>query len=221
MSAGDTSESWFRYVLRWPTSTSRDWALRTLPELCANPNVLAVVLLGSTIRPADDSYDLDCLYVFRGQRAVLRNVPADVDVRGFESQQVSSLVRDGNDLLVWSLTLGQLVCEREKFWTRLRAEWHGRVPFPSAEVAESRAEKAEQLLADLREVGDHDATVEQLVTALTHRARAALLRRGVFPASRPELPQQLRAIAESRLADALEAAIRERSALAHSSAVRG
>jgi hypothetical protein len=45
---------------------------------------------------------------------------------------------------------------------------------------------------------------------LTHRARAALLRAGVFPASRPELPAQLRQIRESTLAKDLEAALKDR-----------
>jgi hypothetical protein len=192
-------------------------AIEVFPRLCANPNVLAVVLLGSTIRPADSSYDLDRIYVHTGERPNLNRPPIDVDLRAFESSQLDRLIAEGNDLLVWSLKLGSLVCERDSYWTRLRDSWLSRLPFPSAAIAEKRAERAERMLADLTEIGDHYAAVEQLVTALTHRARAALLRANVFPASRPEMPDQLRRIGNVQLAQALANAIAERNALAHAS----
>lgn len=177
--------------------------------------MVAVVLLGSAIRPADSSYDLDCLFLYRGERPVFSRPPSDVDIRGFDVERIDRFISDGHDLLVWSLRLGQVACERDGFWSKLREKWLDRLPFPSPDVAESRAEKAEEMLADLRDVGDEDAAVEQLVTALTHRARAALLRATVFPASRPEMPGQLRKIGRFELADSLDAAIRQRNALAH------
>jgi hypothetical protein len=215
----DTSPTWLSHILRWPTHGSRDWALRALPQLCSNPNVMAVVLIGSTIRPAESSYDLDCLYIYRGGRPVLPRTPNDVDARGFDATQVDELITRGHDLLVWSLKLGRLVCERDSYWSHLCDRWLVRLPFPSADIADRRAVKAEEILRDLRDIGDNDAAVEQLVTALSHRARAALLRARVFPASRPELPEQLRQIGEPLMADSLEAAIRERNALAHQSMV--
>jgi hypothetical protein len=59
--------------------------------------------------------------------------------------------------------------------------------------------------------GDSDAAHEQLVTLLTHRAWASLLRNNVHPASRPELPDQLRSVGEQSLANSLEQALRERA----------
>ena len=44
------------------------------------------------------------------------------------------------------------------------------------------------------DVGDIDAASEELMFAASHVARAALLKHGVFPLSRPELPSQLEAI---------------------------
>jgi hypothetical protein len=41
-----------------------------------------------------------------------------------------------------------------------------------------------------------------------------LIRQGVYPASRPELPGQLRSIDETELADKLEEALREREEVA-------
>ena len=45
---------------------------------------------------------------------------------------------------------------------------------------------------DLLAVGDVEAASEELMFAVTHVARAILLKEGVFPLSRPELPAQLR-----------------------------
>lgn len=213
--SGLDKATWLTYVLRWPTGASRDWVTRTLPELCANESVLAVVLLGSAIRPADSSFDFDCLYVYKGARPVFPRAPAEVDIRGFDSARIEQFIADGHDLLTWSIKLGRVVCERDGYWSKLRAEWLERMPFPSADVADKRAAKAEELLGELRQVGDEDAAVEQLVTALTHRARAALLRAAVFPASRPELPNQLREIGEFHLAQSLQSAMYRRNMLAH------
>lgn len=217
MKKREVTSHWECYVLRWPTSVARDWAMDVLPQLCQHPSVLAVVALGSTVRPAESSFDFDCLYVYRGLRPDMPASPIEVDLRAFEFSQVDSLISDGNDLLVWSLRLGRMLCERDSYWSRLKESWESRLPFPSAAVAEKRAERADTILADLRRVGDSDAIIDQQVAVLTHRARAALLRKKVFPASRPELPAQLRAVGERVLAGELEVAIRERNALAHSS----
>lgn len=215
---GSGHSGWLAHVLRWPTVAAREWATRALPDLCANENVLAVVLLGSAIRPASSSFDFDCLYIYRGVRPVIMKAPSEVDIRGFNSDRVDHFIADGHDLLVWSIRLGQVACERDAFWSKLREKWLERMPFPSSDVADNRAAKAEELLHDLLKVGDEDAAVEQLVTALTHRARAILLRATVFPASRPELPNQLREIGETVLADSLESAIRQRNMLVHQGA---
>lgn len=200
-------------VLRWPSDDARAWAEASFARLCANRDVLAVVLFGSTVRPTDESFDFDCLYIYRGEPPDLPPAPMEVDIRAYRADQVEQLIEDGHDLLGWSLRLGKLVCERGRYWTRLKASWEWRLPFPPPEVAEARAIEAERLLAEFREIGDEDAAVEQLVTAATHRAREALLRSRVFPASRPELPEQLRRIGAGTLADALEAAIALRRAV--------
>jgi len=208
-------ESYLDIVKRWPTEAARAWAAQAFSEMCGNPQVVAVVLLGSTIRKTDSSFDLDCLYIYEGERLRFPPTPVEVDLRGFNASDVDRLIEEGNGLLVWSIRFGISICERGDYWSRLRNRWLQTLPFPSAEIAEKRAERAELLLKELRDSGDNDAALEQLVTALTHRARAALLRAGVFPASRPELPKQLRNIAEHDLASMLSAAIAERNIMAH------
>ena len=59
-------------------------------------------------------------------------------------------------------------------------------------------------------MGDEDAAQEQRLVALTQDARARLIRHRVYPASRPELPEQLLAIKEAELAETLEAILLDR-----------
>lgn len=61
-------------------------------------------------------------------------------------------------------------------------------------------------------LGDADAAREQALSYLTHSARAELLEAGVYPASRPELPEQLRSIGDYLLAGRLERILEEDSA---------
>ena len=206
--------------MRWSSESARHWVFESFPKLCESPGVLAVVMFGSSIRPVASSFDFDCLYIFRGERPALPTPPMDVDLRGYEASQIDELIAAGHDLLGWSLRLGALVCEREEYWTQLSARWSGRLPFPSADTADDRAESAERMYIQLQEVGDADAAAEQYLTALTHRARAALLRAGTFPASRPELPTQLLRIGRSDLAALLDDAIAKRNAIVHGAACR-
>jgi hypothetical protein len=57
------------------------------------------------------------------------------------------------------------------------------------------------------EAGDDEAASEQVLTMLTHEARRMLCTQGVFPASRPELVEQLESIGASGLAVLLARAI--------------
>jgi hypothetical protein len=54
------------------------------------------------------------------------------------------------------------------------------------------------------EFGDADAAHEQAASYLTHLARAELLDRGIYPASRPEMASQLRAISSNQIAEQLD-----------------
>ena len=80
-------------------------------------------------------------------------------------------------------------------------EWSNNLPFPSAEVARKRADVTKQRIQELVKIGDMEAALEQRISYYTHLARAALIEHGVYPASRPELPTQLRATGEVKLAD--------------------
>lgn len=195
---------------RWPSDAARDWATRAIEGLKTHSSVLAVVFFGSSVRPVSSVGDLDLLIVFEGSEPALTDVPIDVDVRSYAATKVPELISKGHDLLGWALRYGVVAYERNFYWAELRREWMPNLPFPSAVIAEQRAERAEGLLRKLQAIGDDDAAAEQYLSVLTHRARSFLLHRGVFPISRPELAGQLRQAGQFELAIQLELALSRR-----------
>ena len=136
--------------------------------------------------------------------------PIDVDLRMFRTCEVDQKLRECDDLLGCALRFGRLVFERSEYWASLHAKWAGQLPFPSPQLSIERALRFERFAEELVSAEDFDAAVEQVIGMLTHRSRASLLQAGVYPASRPELPTQLREIGECRLAESLERALQHR-----------
>ena len=54
-----------RPILRWPTARSRRWVDAFLDRTAGDPNLLAVVAIGSATRPGVESEDLDLLAIGR------------------------------------------------------------------------------------------------------------------------------------------------------------
>jgi hypothetical protein len=197
-------------VRRWPSYEAKQWVQAFVPRACSHPRVQAVVAFGAAVRTASFTTDIDLLVIYEGVRPEIERRPIDVDIRWYERSQAESLFREGQELLGWILQFGELLCEQDSYWTKLRREWLGRMPFPSAAVADDRVKRAWRLYHELTEMGDEDAAREQRLVALTQEARARLIRQTIYPASRPELPGQLRTIQEDSLAERLELALRER-----------
>jgi hypothetical protein len=86
-------------------------------------------------------------------------------------------------------------------WSRLRDQLLPDAPWPDwrrkLDQARGRAHEATVLL----DMGDLDAAQEQTLFALSHLARAELLRRHVFPLARPEIPAQLEAQGDASFAE--------------------
>lgn len=197
--------------VRWPSDAARDWAIHFIDELKTHSTTLAVVFFGSSVRPVSSVGDLDLLIVFEEIEPELTGIPIDVDVRSYAASKIPELISKGHDLLGWAIRYGVVAYERNSYWSELRRDWMPKLPFPSAVVAEQRAERAEGLLRKLQAIGDDDAAAEQHLSVLTHQARSLLLRRGVFPISRPELAGQLRQAGQSELAIQLDLALARRS----------
>jgi hypothetical protein len=191
-------------IRRWPTTRSRDWTVAFLNGAPHDPNILAVVAIGSSVRPAVRSVDLDLVIVCNEPAALALKPPLEVDLRTFRADRVERELEGRNDLLGWSVKLGKVLWQRDGYWDALVASWRHRVPLPSRDLALTRARDAFGRLTKVVEVGDLDAAEEQAVSYVTHLARAELLARDVYPASRPELPEQLRQVGADEIANLLE-----------------
>lgn len=196
-----------RDILRWPTEHSRQWLGAFLRRAEADPNLLALIAIGSAIRAAVASDDLDLLAVCRDRRALHEKAPIEVDLRKVDLDGLDPGVRAGDPLLVWAVRFGRPLFDREQTWTDLSRRWRDTLPLPDPAVADRRAAAAHKVMKILREMGDEDAYHEHHLTWLTHRARARLIRAGVHPRSRPELPAQLRDLGDTDLAEPLREAL--------------
>lgn len=204
-------------IKRWPTREARAWATAFVNRAAASPDILAVVALGSSVRPGVPSEDLDLLVLHAPGADLNWRPPIEIDLRTYDVSAIEGDLKEGGDLATWAVKFGVPLFERAGAWGRLVESWDERLRLPDPETGDRRAEKAWNQLSALEEIGDEAAANEVRVSYLTHRARAALSRSGIFPASRPELGAQLRSIGESELADALDSAMTERRRLASES----
>jgi hypothetical protein len=200
-----------RFIKRWPTASSREWLFSFLDRVREDSNVVAVVVVGSAIRSKAPSDDLDLVVICRDRRLLREKAPIEVDLRSFHLDRIEGDLRKGQDLLTWSLRYGVPLYDPTGAWADLVHRWKGRLPMPDASVAKSRAETALAQLEAMRAAGDADAVIDLRVCHLTHLARAALAEAGVFPASRPELADQLRSVGRADLANRLDEALSART----------
>lgn len=181
-------------VLRWPTERSREWTLAFLGQAHECPGITAIVGVGSAVRAGVESTDLD-LIVISDDRANFRKTfgtPPEVDIRVYGPSGVEASLQDGHDMLGWAVKFGKVLFQRDGYWDEVVRRWKDRLPFPDIDSAYARASDSYRWLSEFHGVGDTDAAYEHALSYLTHLARAALVEREVYPASRPELPGQLR-----------------------------
>lgn len=203
--------SWRLATVRvWPSPEAKRWVVAFAERVCTEPNTQALIAIGSIVRAAGTVQDADLVYIYKSTRPEFRHHPLDVDVRIYDASEVPGLIAAGHDLLGWAVRYGRLICERDRYWTNLRARWRNGPPLPDPTIAETRASKAEAVYRELRRLGDLEAAHEQLISLLTHKAWAKLLRAGVYPASRPELAGQLRSIGDHSLAARLKSVLHDR-----------
>ena len=194
----------------WPSEGARTWTIDALRQAKGNAAITAIVACGSAVRDVAQSDDLDLVLVYREGRPALPRPPIDVDLRQYERAEVARRLAAGHDYLSAAVRYGRVLHERDGWWSRLRADWNERLSLPSSDDARARAAETERRYDEMRELGDLAAAAELHVSALTHLARAALSDARVFPASRPELVDQLRSIDERPLADRLADALAHR-----------
>jgi hypothetical protein len=200
-----------RAILAWPTTRSRRWLLSFLERVQRQENVVAVVAVGSTVRMELPPEDLDLVVVCRDRSLFSEKPPIEVDLRSFDLDALGHHLEQGQDLLAWAVRFGKPVYDEAGLWADFVSRWGHRLPLPDVSVARARADAARVQREAMRTAGDTQAAADLHISYLTHLARAALAEAGVFPASRPELRDQLRGIGKSKLGDRLAHALAERT----------
>lgn len=191
-------------VLRWPTRRSREWTSTFVSSASRNSNIIAIVAIGSAVRPDVSSTDIDLLALCTGLNSLDETPPIEVDLRTYSLDGIEDKLESGHDLLTWSIKFGRVLYQLNDFWDKLVNSWSYRLPLPSSKRARERASNVYRHLAEILRVGDEHAAREQAISYLTHLVRADLLEKGVYPASRPELARQMREVGGSELAEGLE-----------------
>jgi predicted nucleotidyltransferase len=194
-------------VRRWVGGSQR-WVKAFLPSISSLPHVVAVIAMGSAVRDRGHRRsDLDLLLVYREKRPAVKP-PLEVDIRFTRLDQLDDLVAKGSEIVCWALKFGAALYDPENYWEQLQHKWKGRIPLPSAIEARTRAMQTLERAKEMLELDDDSAADDLLLTALTQFARERLIQHHVFPASRPELPDQLRELnRDDPLAGLLEAAM--------------
>ena len=194
-------------VRRWPTATAFHWLASFLERAEHDPNVLAVIVIGSAARPNVASDDLDLMVLCRDTKLLREKAPIEVDVRKANVGSVETDIRSRQDVAIWTVRFGRPLLDKDGIRNNISRRWRSRLPLPDPAVALDRAAAAQVRMEKMRAVGDEDACRELDISYRTHLARAALASAGVQPASRPELSSQLRKLGETALADDLERAL--------------
>lgn len=198
-----------RAIRRWPSTRARMWVENYLKTVADDPLIRAVIAVGSAVRPNVRSVDLDLVTIAWEPVKPWQRPPVEVDVRIFASEDLEARIQGGHDYLGWAVLFGAVLHEKDRYWSTLACRVRGRVPLPSAVTARTRAARVYKNVQFILQIGDEDAGLEQIVSLLTHLARAELIDAGVYPASRPELPKQLLDIGHVTLANLLHTALQE------------
>ncbi len=194
-------------VRRW-VGSSKPWLSSFLGFAPSIPSIVSVVVMGSAVRPGTHRRsDFDLLVIYKGERPKLE-APAEVDIRQIPAERVNQLVSSGHEILCWALKFGTPVYDQNGFWQTMQESWIDHLPLPSASEARKRGKQALERAQEMLLADDESAADDLLLAALTQFVRERLIKHGVFPASRPELPTQLREIDRNdRLATLLDDAM--------------
>lgn len=162
-----------------------------------------VVLVGSGARGVRNRRsDLDVLVLHDDDRRIRLRRPGDVHLQQDSRTRFLKRLEDGDDYPGWALRFGTPLRDPDGWWAEHAAAEVENPHWPDWRPKVEHARKRIGMAAELLEVGDVDAATEELLFAASHVARAVLLKQGVFPLSRPELPSQLEEV-DSELAGLL------------------
>lgn len=153
---------------------------------------VTVVLVGSVARGVRNSRsDVDVLVLHEdGQRIRLKR-PGDIHLQQDSRTTFLRRLGEGDDYPGWALRFGLPLRDPDGWWAEQAAAEAENPHWPDWRPKVKHAMKRRRMASALLNTGDIDAASEELLFAASHVARAVLLKRGVFPLSRPELPSQI------------------------------
>jgi Nucleotidyltransferase domain len=182
------------------TASTRDFVQEV--SLANSEMQISIILIGSVARGAQNpESDLDLLVVSNGSPRIERH-PDRLHVQTFTAQQFTERLRSGDDFAGWCVRYGVPLVVN-KLWfdivnssdAALWPDWRRKIHHAARRLTIATA---------LLKTGDLAAAREELLYAVSHTARAVLLRHGIFPLSRPEMIGQLREANQDRLSKILE-----------------
>lgn len=163
---------------------------------------ISVILIGSVARSTHTSQsDLDLL-VLGDESAVVERHPDRLHVQALTTKQFRERLRAGDDFAAWCVRFG-VPLVTSKSWLEIVDSPDAAI-WPDWHKKTRHAARRLTLAAALLETGDIAAAAEEMLYAVSHTARAILLKDGVFPLSRPEIVAQLRERGHERLAKLLQ-----------------
>lgn len=123
----------------------------------------------------------------------LIDAPLEVDLRLYSAEKLDKQIENGNEIICWALKFGRTIYDPAVFWSEQCSKWELRIPLPSAEAARTRFESSLSRAEEMVKLGDDSAAEDMVLSAVTQLVRERLIHHEIFPASRPELAEQLRA----------------------------
>jgi predicted nucleotidyltransferase len=165
----------------------------------------AFALTGSTARNQRTGIsDLD--YHVIGEPPEFRDLPDDIDMVAYDAGTLFEKLRAGDDYAQWTLRYGCILHDTGVFRRALMIISEEQL-WPSSDEKLGRIPEHVALARRLVDAGDREGAQAEARATFTSAARAVLLRAGVFPLSRRELPEQLRSCGFDWLATQLELTI--------------
>ena len=152
-----------------------------------------VVIIGSAARGSmNGRSDIDVLVLRDDDRRILLKRPGNIHLQQESRSRFLRRLEAGDDYPGWALRFGVPVQDPDGWWAERVADELNVPHWPDWNTKVDHATKRMKMALELLEVGDAEASSEELMFAVSHVARAILLKQSVFPLSRPELPDQLR-----------------------------
>jgi hypothetical protein len=159
------------------------------------------ILIGSAARAAQTPRsDVDIL-VIADQQLEKPRVEQPIHLQIISTDNFLRRLHDADDFACWCVRYGVPMTD-SGLWKRLK-ESPDATTWPRWKEKIGQATSKLILASQLLQIEDLEAAAEEMLYAVSHTARALLLREGKFPLSRPEMVEQLSMVGQNQLSELL------------------